>query len=49
VERFVIRYDIERYREPLEITTGPASRRNFDKFFDKGAKLKKCHDGHSKE
>jgi len=49
VERFVIRQNIEHYRELLKITRDPAERRQIEKLLlDEEAKLKKYDEDHKK-
>ena len=50
VERFVIRQNIEHYRELLKITRDPAERRQIEKLLlDEEAKLKKYDEDNKKE
>jgi hypothetical protein len=47
VERFVIRQNIEHYRELLEITRDPKERRRIEKLLlEEEARLKKYDDDH---
>lgn len=47
MERFVIRQNIEHYRELLKITRDPTERRRIEKLlFEEEAKLKKYNDDH---
>jgi hypothetical protein len=47
VERFVIRQNIEHYRELLEITRDPTERRRIEKLLlEEEARLKKYDDDH---
>ena len=50
MERFVIRQNIEHYRELLKITTDPAKRAGIEKLLlEQEAKLKKYDDDHKKK
>ncbi len=50
MERFVIRQNIEHYREMLKITTDPEQRRQIEKLLlEQEAKLKKYDEDHKKK
>ena len=50
MERFVIRQNIEHYRELLKITRDPAERRQIQKLLlEEEAKLKKYEEDHKKK
>ncbi len=50
MERFVIRQNIEHYREMLKLTSDPAKRRQIEKLLlEQEAKLKKYDEDHKKK